>query len=191
MRDVTQILRAVEEGDAAAAADLLPLVYDELRTLAAQRMAREAPGQTLQATARVHDAHLRPVGTGEPGGWNSRGHFFGAAAEAMRRILIDRARAKGAQKRGGDRQRLSLDAPQLSLDDPPSELLDLDEALTKLGEESGRKADLVKLRFFAGLTTEEAARVLGVSTRTAEGDWAYSRAWLFYELSRGWAGEKP
>ena len=184
--DVTQILAAINKGDPGASEALLPLVYEELRKLAAQRMENEAPGQTLQATALVHEAYLRLVGS--PGGqadrWDSRGHFFAAAAEAMRRILIDRARAKGALKRGGNPVRLRLDQDPLASDDLSAELLDLDGALTKLSAEDATKAELVNLRFFAGLTLEEAAGVLGISPATADRHWTYARAWLYKEMSR-------
>jgi RNA polymerase sigma factor (TIGR02999 family) len=184
--DVTRILTAIDNGDPSASEALLPLVYEELRKLAAQRLAKEAPGQTLQATALVHEAYLRLVGSDESlkGQWDSRGHFFSAAAEAMRRILIDRARAKGALKRGGDLRRLRLDQDPLAADDLSAELLDLDAALTKLAGEDPTKAQLINLRFFAGLTMDEAARMLGVSPATADRHWSYARAWLFQEMSR-------
>jgi len=184
--DVTQILSAIDKGDPGASEALLPLVYEELRKLAAQRMAQEAVGQTLSATALVHEAYLRLVGPNENlvGSWDSKGHFFAAAAEAMRRILIDRARAKGAQKRGGNFRRLRLDQDPLASDDVSAELLDLDGALAKLAAEDPAKAELVKLRFFAGLTLEEAAGILGISPATADRHWAYARAWLYDELSR-------
>ncbi len=183
MSDVTSILQAIERGDAQAAQDLLPLIYDELRRLASQKMQNEAKGHSLQATALVHEAYLRLVGADGVGPhWNSRGHFFAAAAEAMRRILIDRARANGARKRGGGRTRLRLEDADLSLDSPPEALLDLDAALEKLAAEEPRKAELVRLRFFAGLTSPEAAKVLGIANRTAEEDWTYARAWLYREL---------
>src|SRR5438874_850104 len=171
MTDVSHILSAIEQGDPQAAEQLLPLVYDELRQLAAQRLAQEKPGHTLQATALVHEAYLRLVaspgreaGESEPH-WNSRGHFFAAAAEAMRRILIDNARRKRRPKHGGERQRLDLDAAASVVDPPADDFLALDEALTKLAAEEPLKADLVKLRFFAGLPLPEAARLLGISTR--------------------------
>jgi RNA polymerase sigma factor (TIGR02999 family) len=182
MTDVTRILSAIEHGDAAAAAALLPIVYDELRRLAAGRLARESPGQTMQATALVHEAYLRLVG--DPAKqWDGRGHFFAAAAEAMRRILIDRAREKGAAKRGGRRIRLSLDDAHLAVDAISDDLLDLNDALDRLAARDPAKADLVKLRFFAGLTLDEAADVLGISPATADRYWAFARAWLFKELS--------
>ena len=185
--DVTQILAAINTGDPGASEALLPLVYEELRKLAAQRIGNEAPGQTLQATALVHEAYLRLVGShdSQVDHWDSRGHFFAAAAEAMRRILIDRARAKGALKRGGNPARLRLDQDPLASDDLSAELLDLDGALTKLSAEDATKAELVKLRFFAGLTLEEAAGVLGISPATADRHWTYARAWLYHEMSRG------
>ena len=188
MTDVTRILSAIEQGDSHAAEQLLPLVYDELRKLAALRLAQEKPGQTLQATALVHEAYLRLVASGDASAprdqhWNSRGHFFAAAAEAMRRILIGNARRKGAQKRGGQARRLDLDAIELT-DPPPSEkLLALDDALTRLTAKDRVKAELVKLRYFAGLTTQEAAAILGISTATADRYWAYARAWLQNEIA--------
>ncbi len=183
--DVNQILQAVERGDERAAEQLLPIVYDELRALAERRMARESPGQTLQATALVHEAYLRLLGDDEAGGqWENKGHFFAAAAEAMRRILIDRARAKGASKRGSGRARISLSAESVTLDAVPQEILDLDEALGRLAEEDQGKADLVKLRFFAGLSLPQVAAVLGISSTTADRHWAYARAWLYNELRR-------
>ena len=191
MADVTRILIAIEQGDPQAAAELLPLVYDELRKLAAARMADEEPGQTLQATALVHEAYLRLVGATEPRGWDGRGHFFAAAAEAMRRILVDRARHKQTCKAGGGRSRLDLDdvaaAPEEGSGD---DLIALDEALRRLEAMDPRKAELVKLRFFAGLTTEQAATALGVSTSTAEKDWAYARSWLRVAIDRA-SGHRP
>jgi RNA polymerase sigma factor (TIGR02999 family) len=185
--DVTHILEAIEHGDAGAAERLLPLVYDELRALAEQRLARERSGQTLQATALVHEAYLRLLGPDETdhARWEGRGHFFGAAAEAMRRILIDRARARGAAKRGGDARRIRLDPAALTLDAVPPEIVDLDDALTRLAAEDPAKADLVKLRFFGGLTLKQAAAVLGISPTTADRHWAYARAWLYAELGDG------
>jgi RNA polymerase sigma factor (TIGR02999 family) len=177
MSDVTKILTAIEAGDPSAASQLLPLVYDELRRLAAHRLAQEAPGQTLQATALVHEAYLRLVGgQTEARSFNDRGHFFAAAATAMRRILIDNARRKRAQKRGGDRQRQSLDA--IAAPEPDEDLLALDEALDKLTGQDPVKARLVELRYFAGLTGDEAAAVLDISATTADRYWAYARAWL-------------
>ena len=181
MTDVTQLLDAATAGDPKAAAELLPLVYDELRRLAGARLAEEKPGQTLQPTALVHEAYLRLVGGGERA-WNSRGHFFAAAAEAMRRILIDRAREKRSQKRGGGRKRLNVDAIDLVAQATPDQLLALDEALAKLAREDATAARLVELRYFAGLTVEEAGKALGTSTATAYRHWKYARAWLHGEL---------
>jgi RNA polymerase sigma factor (TIGR02999 family) len=182
MNDATGILSAIEAGDPRAAEQLLPLVYDELRKLAARRLARESPGQTLQATALVHEAYLRLVGSGTSS-WNSRGHFFSAAAEAMRRILIEQARRKGAGKRGGDFQRVELDGVDLPKAAPTEDILALDEALTRLAAEDPTKAELVKLRYFGGLSVEDAGRVLGISRATADRYWAYARVWLYTELS--------
>lgn len=184
--ELTSILNAIDQGDSHAAADLLPLLYDELRRLAESRIARESPGHTLQATALVHEAYLRIIG---PQGaadarWQNRAHFFAAAAEAMRRILIDRARAKGAHKRGGDARRLTLDPALLSFDDIPAEIIDLHEAIEKLEAQDPLKASLVKLRFFAGLTQAQAATVLGLPPTTAERHWTFARAWLYQELSQ-------
>ena len=183
MHEVTRILSAINEGDAHAAAQLLPLVYDELRKLAAQKLALEKPGQTLQATALVHEAYVRLVDRDEVQHWDSRGHFFAAAAEAMRRILIDNARRKRRPKHGGDRRRVDLDAAASVADVPAEDLLALDEALTKLAAEEPIKAKLVTLRLFAGLSVPEAAKVLGLSTRTAERYWTYARLWLYAELN--------
>ncbi len=182
MSDVTRILTAIEQGDPHAAEQLLPVVYDELRKLAAQRLAEEKPGQTLQATALVHDAYLRLVDTEKAQHWNSRGHFFAAAAEAMRRILVDNVRRKRRPKHGGDRKRVELDEA-LSLAEPRDDLLALDEALTRLAAEEPVKAELVKLRYFAGLSLEEAAACLGISPATAKRYWAVARAWLYAALS--------
>jgi RNA polymerase sigma factor (TIGR02999 family) len=182
MSEVTRILTAIEQGDPHAAELLLPLVYDELRKLAAQRLAQENPGQTLQATALVHEAYLRLVGD-QP--FDNRGHFFAAAATAMRRVLIDRARHKQTRKAGGGGRRLDLDDLEPALAEGNEDrLLDLDEALRQLEVEEPRKAELVKLRFFAGLTAEQAAAVLGISTSTAEKDWAYARSWLRVTIDR-------
>jgi RNA polymerase sigma factor (TIGR02999 family) len=183
MADVTRILSAIEQGDPSAAAELLPLVYDELRKLAAARMASEAPGQTLQATALVHDAYLRLVGGSQPQGWNGRGHFFGAAAEAMRRILVEAARRKKREKHGGAHRRVDLDDVTADVDGRSEELLALDEALESLGREDPAKAELVKLRYFAGLTLEEAAACQGISLATAKRRWAVARAWLYDAIS--------
>jgi RNA polymerase sigma factor (TIGR02999 family) len=188
MSDVTRILSAIEQGDPHAAEQLLPLVYDELRKLAAQKIAQEKPGQTLQATALVHEAYMRLVACGgrkppeNAEGWDSRGHFFAAAAEAMRRILIDNVRRKQRPKHGGDRQRVHLNEA-LSVASPPEDLLALDEALAKLAQQEPAKAELVKLRYFAGLTLGEAAACLGISPATAKRYWAVARAWLFAALS--------
>ena len=182
--DVTRVLDAAARGDANAAAALLPLVYEELRKLAARRLTREAPGQTLQATALVHEAYVRLV-DGEASSqqqWDGRGHFFAAAAEAMRRILVDAARHKPSRKRGGGRQRLGLDGIELAAGVPSTDVLALDEALEKLARDHPRKAELVKLRFFAGLTNDEAAEAMGVSPSTVDNDWAYARSWLHVEL---------
>jgi RNA polymerase sigma factor (TIGR02999 family) len=183
MSEVTRILSAIEQGDPQAAELLLPLVYGELRKLAAQRMEREAPGQTLEATALVHEAYLRLVDVQKVQHWNSRGHFFAAAAEAMRRILVEQARRKGRMKRGGDNERVDLDAVEIALEGPADDIVALDEALARLALKHPAQAELVKLRYFAGLTVNEAAEALGVSTSTADRHWTYARAWLFRELS--------
>jgi RNA polymerase sigma factor (TIGR02999 family) len=178
MNDVTRILLQIESGDAGAAEQLLPLVYDELRKLASAKLARERPGQTLQPTVLVHEAYVRLVDKAKPQQWNGRGHFFGAAAEAMRRILIENARRKHSRKRAGVRENVDIDglaATPLSLH---TDLLALDEALTEFEQKFPDKAKLVKLRYFAGLTVPEAAQALGVSVRTAERDWTYAKAWL-------------
>jgi RNA polymerase sigma factor (TIGR02999 family) len=185
MSEVTRILSAIEQGDPSAAEQLLPLVYDELRLLAAQRLAHEQPGQTLQATALVHEAYLRLVGAGQCQRWDSRRHFFAAVAEAMRRIMIDHTRDKRRLKRGGNWRRLRLDDIDLSVAEPPDDLPALDEALQKLAEEDPLCAELVKLRFFAGLTLEEAAATLSIARRTADRYWAFARSWLYDELSKG------
>jgi RNA polymerase sigma factor (TIGR02999 family) len=182
MNDVTHILAAVERGEPQAAERLLPLVYDELRRLAAQRLAREKPGQTLQATALVHEAYLRLVGAEGDRRWNGRGHFFAAAAEAMRRILVERARGKGRIRRGGHWRRVDLDHLDLVGSASPDQLLTLDEAIDRLGAEDPTAAALVKLRYFAGLNTEQAAESLGISTATAYRHWSYARAWLLCAL---------
>jgi RNA polymerase sigma factor (TIGR02999 family) len=191
MTEVTRILSAIEQGDPDAAEQLLPLVYDELRQLAAQKLAHEQPGQTLQATALVHEAYLRLVGGERAQDWDGRGHFFAAAAEAMRRILIDRARHKQTRKAGGGCRRLDLGAVEPALEEGDGDrLLALDEALRQLEAEDPRKAQLVKLRFFAGLTAGQAAAALGVSTSTAEKDWAYARNWLRVAIDRR-SGHRP
>ncbi len=177
MADVTRILNAIEKGDPRATQELLPLVYDELRLLAAQKLARESPGQTLQATALVHEAYIRLLGP-DARDWDRRGHFFAAAAEAMRRILVENARRKRSSKRGGNRQRIDFDAVDLAAEETADELLALDEALAKLCESDQRIGELVKLRYFAGLTIEQVARFQGISRRTAVDNWAYARAWL-------------
>jgi len=183
MSDVTRILSQIEQGDPQAAEKLLPLVYDELRTLAAAKLAREKQGQTLQATALVHEAYLKLVGSGEPEeSWDNRGHFFAAAAEAMRRILINLARDKQRLKRGGERRRVDLDSIEVALDTPDDDLIALDEALELLAADDKLSAELVKLRFFAGLTQGEAAQSLGIPRRTADRHWAYARAWLSCQL---------
>ncbi|MCB9854215.1 MAG: sigma-70 family RNA polymerase sigma factor [Phycisphaerales bacterium] len=181
MREVEEILTAAEKGDAEAAAALLPLIYDELRSLAASRLAQERPGQSLSATALVHEAYLRLVGDKTPH-FDGRSHFFAAAAQAMRRVLIDRARAKGREKRGSGRARIDVNLAELSVDTVPDELVALDEALIRLAAEDKVKAELVELRFFAGMTLREAAAVLGISIASADRYWAYSRAWLFDAL---------
>jgi len=178
---VTQILQAVSAGDAHAAEELLPLVYDELRHLAAARMARESPGQTLQATALVHEAWLRLIGPNEIH-WNGRGHFFGAAAEAMRRILLERARKKARLRHGGRLQRVDLDHVTLATQDSDDVIVAVNEALEKLAAEAPQKAEIVKLRYFAGLEHAEIAEVLGVSEPTVRRHWAYARSWLYAEL---------
>jgi RNA polymerase sigma factor (sigma-70 family) len=213
MSDVTQILAQIESGDPQAADQLLPLVYDELRKLAAAKLSHEQPGQTLQATALVHEAYLRLVASGgrespghlerandpesntdfrpptpdplSPPAWDSRGHFFAAAAEAMRRILVESARRKRRIKRGGGIEREPLDDDAIAAPDVDGDLIELDTALDKLAAKDARKAELVKLRYFAGLTVEQAAAALGISTTTADRDWSYARAWLFREMSKG------
>lgn len=183
MNDVTRILSAIEQGDPHAAEELLPLVYGELRKLAAAKLAQEKPGQTLQATALVHEAFLRLVDTNHVQHWNSQGHFFAAAAEAMRRILIENARRKQAQKRGGQAQRIDLDAIELADLPCDEKLLAMEHALVRLAEKDPVKAELVKRRYFAGLTNQEAAGMLGISTATADRYWAYARAWLQQEIT--------
>ena len=182
MNDVTRILCAIDQGDPRAAEQLLPLVYEELRKLAAARLAQEKPGQTLQATALVHEAYLRLVGAVNSQRWDSRGHFFAAAAEAMRRILVDNARRKGRIKRGGARRRIDLESADLVTSAVPDDLLDLDDALTRLSAEEPEAAQVVKLRLFAGLSINEAAEMLEMSRSTAYDHWAYARAWLHSAL---------
>lgn len=192
MSEVTEILFRIEQGDSRAAEQLLPLVYDELRKLAAQKLAQESPGQTLQATALVHEAYIRLAGTAGASAspeadrdvrWNSRGHFFAAAAEAMRRILVEAARRKGSCKRGGDRVRRDVDLMAVPAPEEPADLLALDQALSKLAAADEKAAELVHLRFFAGLPIPEAAQILQISPRTADRLWAYARAWLHQELA--------
>ncbi|MBW3539798.1 MAG: sigma-70 family RNA polymerase sigma factor [Planctomycetes bacterium] len=185
MSDVTGILCAIERGEPTAAEQLLPLVYDELRKLAAARMAAEAPGQTLQATALVHEAYLRLVGPSPAQDWNSRGHFFAAAAEAMRRILVERARQKQGVVRGGRIRRVELRDDDAAAAEIPEDLLALDEALAHLEQHDPVAASVVKLRFFAGLTLPQAAESLAISLRTAERNWTYARTWLHRELAAG------
>lgn len=182
MADVTQILTAIERGDPHAAEQLLPLVYDELRQLAAVRLAQEKPGQTLQATALVHEAYVRMVDVGKAQHWNSRGHFFAAAAEAMRRILVDNARRKHRYRHGGDRARLDLDAVDVAAPESCHDVLALDEALRLLANADAQAAELVKLRYFAGLTIRQAAEMLGISPRSADFLWVYARAWLLRKI---------
>lgn len=184
MENVTQILALMEQGDPTASEKLLPLVYGELRRLASLRLSREAPGQTFQPTALVHEAYLRLVDVDQPQSWNSRAHFFGAAAEAMRRILIENARRKMTDKRGGEFERIDLRDEHAAWAKEARELLDLNEALVKLEAQYPRKAELVKLRYFAGLTEKEAAAALGISRNTASRDWTYARTWLYCELNR-------
>ena len=182
MSDVTRILSQIEQGDPQAAENLLPLVYGELRKLAAAKLAQERPGQTLQATALVHEAYLRLVDVPQVQHWNSRGHFFAAAAEAMRRILVDNAKRKRACKHGGGLERRDVDALEIAIPEIPEDLVALDEALNKLAETDMQAAELVQLRFFAGLPLAEAAQLLGIAPRTADRLWAYARAWLHQEV---------
>ncbi len=185
MTDVTRILQAIEQGDTRAVDELLPLVYEELRLLAAQKLSRESPGQTLQATALVHEAYLRLVGT-EDQSWDNKGHFFKAAAEAMRRILVERARRKKNLKNGGEYERIALEIVTV-IDESESSvdhLLAVDEALEKLSRKDRVKAELVKLRYFAGLTGKQAAKVLGISSATADRYWKYARCWLRFEITQ-------
>jgi RNA polymerase sigma factor (TIGR02999 family) len=185
MNEVTRILSAIEQGDPLAAEQLLPLVYAELRKLAAQRLAQEKPGQTLQATALVHEAYLRLADADKVQQWHGRGHFFAAAAEAMRRILVESARRKQSRKHGGGRQRQDLDADALVAPTPNLDVLALDAALQRLAQQEPLKAKLVELRYFAGLTGDEAAAVLGISASSADRQWVYTRAWLRRELGFG------
>ena len=185
MAHVTQLLDAAAAGDSHAAAELLPLVYAELRQLAAQRLAQEKPGQTLEATALVHEAYLRLVGGDEPRDWAGRGHFFAAAAEAMRRILVDQARRKQSHKHGGGRRREEMDGVEVVAPEPDLDLLALDAALHRLAEDDPLKAKLVELRYFAGLTGDQAAAALGVSPSAGDRLWVFTRAWLRRELGFG------
>jgi RNA polymerase sigma factor (TIGR02999 family) len=195
MNDVSRILSAIEQGDPRAAEELLPLVYAELRRLAAQKLAREAPGQTLQATALVHEAYLRLVGTEDPG-WNGRSHFFGAAAEAMRRILVEKARHQRRLRHGGGTHRVDLSEVDVIDGVPSEDLVALDEALERLDRTDPAAAQLVKLRYFAGLTMAQAAESLGIPLRTAERNWTYARTWLHRQITRGestdnlWPGQR-
>jgi RNA polymerase sigma factor (TIGR02999 family) len=182
MSNISRVLSAIEHGDPEAAERLLPLVYDELRRLAAQKLMREPSGLTLQPTALVHEAYIRLVGGGSPNGWDGRGHFFAAAAEAMRRILVEAARRRKAEKRGGGRGRVSLDEVHLAGGRSPEDVLELDDMLDQLAAANPRAAEVVKLRFFAGLTGDKAAAALGISPRAADSLWAYARAWLFERM---------
>jgi RNA polymerase sigma factor (TIGR02999 family) len=190
MSEVTRILSAIEQGDPSAADGLLPLVYDELRKLAAQRLAQEAPGQTLQATALVHEAYLRLVDGDQARHWNSRGHFFAAAAEAMRRILVESARRKARPKHGGGRRRREMHPDLVAAPEPDENLLALDAALARLARTDPLKARLVELRYFAGLTGDQAGEFLGIAPRTADRHWVFARAWLRREMDAGRAAEE-
>jgi RNA polymerase sigma factor (TIGR02999 family) len=182
MADVTQILNAIDQGDQCAASELLPLIYDELRKLAAEKMAQEQPGQTLQATALVHEAYLRLVDGERRQQWDNRGHFFAAAAEAMRRILVDRARARGCEKRGGNLRRLDIDAVDLVTAAMPDEVLIIDEAIARLAAADPSAARIVELRYFAGLSIADCGAAIGISTASAYRLWEFARAWLHSEL---------
>lgn len=184
MSEVTRILTNIERGDPSAAEQLLPLVYDELRKLAASRLAEEAPGQTLQPTALVHEAYVRLVGDGPAGGWAGRRQFFAAAAEAMRRILVEKARQKGRQKHGGQRRRVEIDDAALPMEEDRDDLVALDEALTEMAVSQPENAELIQLRYFAGLTLEQAAEALGISRATAARHWTFARAWLYDRIRR-------
>ncbi|UCC99177.1 MAG: sigma-70 family RNA polymerase sigma factor [Phycisphaerales bacterium] len=183
MSDITRILDAIEQGNAKAAEELLPLVYEELRLLAAEKMSREKPGQTLQATALVHEAYLRLVGA-EPANWDNRGHFFAAAAEAMRRILVEKARHKRSIRRGGDYKKVDLSEAFLAIEEPKDEILTVNEALNKLTNEDAPLAEVIKLRYFAGLTLDQIAALMGIGRRTADRYWALGRAWLYREITQ-------
>jgi RNA polymerase sigma factor (TIGR02999 family) len=185
MSDVTRILSQIEEGDGKAAEQLLPLVYEELRKLATQKMAQEAPGQTLQATALVHEAYIRLVDTEKAQHWDSRGHFFSAAAEAMRRILVENARKKATKKQGGDFRKIDIDGLDIAGSASPEQLLAIDEAVSQLATLNACAGGIVKLRYFAGLSVEQSAAALGVSSKTAYRHWNYARAWLHSELMEG------
>jgi RNA polymerase sigma factor (TIGR02999 family) len=191
MNEITQVLERIEMGEPSAAEALLPLVYQELRELAAQRLAQEKSGQTLQPTALVHEAYLRLVDVEQRQRWDGRGHFFAAAAEAMRRILVERARQKKAVKHGGGRQRLDADSLEIAAPEVNDDLVAIDDALDRLAALDPVKAELVKLRYFAGLTIEECAGALGISSATAKRYWAYSRAWLFEQVSGAATSENP
>jgi RNA polymerase sigma factor (TIGR02999 family) len=186
---VTRLVNEAGAGDSRAAADLLPLVYERLRALAERKIQQERPGQTLQATSLVHEAYLRLVDSAKVERWESRWHFFAAAAESMRRILVDNARRKGRLRRGGGRHRVDLETLALTVNDPPDELVDLDEALTHLAKEHPEKAQLVSLRYFGGLTHEDAARAIGVSVSAADRHWRFARAWLYRRMSDASAGD--
>jgi RNA polymerase sigma factor (TIGR02999 family) len=190
MTDVTQILNAIEQGDPQAAEQLLPLVYDALRRLAAEKLAQEKPGQTLQPTALVHEAYIRLVDVEKAQHWNSRGHFFTAAAEAMRRILVDQARRRQSLRRGGGLKRRALEHVEIAVPEPSVDIVAVHEALDRLGGMDKVKADLVKLRYFAGLSLDQAAEALGISPATADRYWAYARAWLHAELKRRGRGSQ-
>ena len=183
MNDVTRLLNAIEQGEARATDELLPLVYEELRLLAARKLSHERPGQTLQATALVHEAYIRLLGA-EGQNWKSKGHFFGASAEAMRRILVENARRKKSLRQGGDRHRVNLDDQEIAIEGISDDLLALDEALNKLQKEDPVVADLVKLRYFAGLNLEQVAKILSISPRTAARHWAFGKVWLLQEITR-------
>jgi len=187
MTDVTRILNDIERGDTKATDELLPLVYEELRLLAAKKLSHESPGQTLQATALVHEAYIRLVGD-EPQSWNSRGHFFAAAAEAMRRILVENARRKRRMKHGDGLRRVDFDNMEVAAEGLPESVIALDEALARLFKEDHLAAELVKMRYFAGLTLAQTAEALGVSPRTADRCWAYAKAWLYHEIAKGEPG---